>query len=83
VKRWTRSDLIDEVAEILGHRERESLSHMAVGYFEELSFGESAKYPLVLMNNFVIQGGQGLINYEKARSEFVHAAPRNKEVQVV
>jgi len=35
------------------------------------------------MDDLVIQGAQGLINYEKARPEFVHTAPKNKEVQVV
>ena len=35
------------------------------------------------MDDFVIQGAKGLIDYEKARPGFVHPAPKNKEVQVV
>jgi len=55
----------------------------ALRYFEEVSFGEPAADPLELMDNLVILAVQGLINYEKARPEFVHAAPKNKEVKVV
>ena len=60
-----------------------SASAPALSYFEEVSFGEPAGYPLALMDNLAIRAVHGLINYEKARPEFVHAAPKNKEVQVV
>lgn len=45
-------------------------------FFEPISFGE-------LRDSTVIGALHGLLNYEKARPDFVHAAPQNKEVDVL
>jgi hypothetical protein len=45
-------------------------------YFEEIRFGEPTEY-------LVVRGAQGLLNSEKVQPQFVHAAPINKEVEVV
>lgn len=45
-------------------------------YFEPIFFGEPRE-------RVVVAGLHGLLNCEKAQPEFVHAAPKNKEVDVI
>jgi hypothetical protein len=47
-----------------------------VSYFEEVSFGETRERVVMLVLH-------GLLNGEKAQPQFVHAAPINKEVDMV
>jgi hypothetical protein len=58
-----------------------------VSYFEPIYFGDTARRAtgsvLQISTPLVAHAAQGLANFEKARPEFVHAAPRNEEVDEV